>query len=97
MQFTAHIHCNTVHVLHLLRAHCVSGKEADAADSTSESDVHRLEVDQSAITCCGFSSSHLLLAASSDEKKLKIWKTESWKLLSERSVSGGQNFLIMLH
>ena len=53
-------------------------------DDVAESSVLRLGVDHSPITCTAFSPSNLLLAASSDEKKLKVWKTDGWKVLLER-------------
>ena len=46
--------------------------------------VLKLAVDQSPIACCGLSPSNQLLAACSDEKKLKIWKTQTWNLVVER-------------
>lgn len=44
----------------------------------------RLGIDQSPIVCGVFSHSNLLLAACSDEKKLKVWKTDNWNVLIER-------------
>ena len=48
--------------------------------------VLRLGIDESAIACCGLSPSSLLLAACSDEKRLKIWQTQTWNTVMERFI-----------
>ena len=48
--------------------------------------VLRLGIDESAVACCGLSPSSLLLAACSNEKRLKIWQTHTWNIVMERFI-----------
>lgn len=59
---------------------------SDIEGGGDELGVVRLGVDQSSISCSVFSPSNLLLAACSDEKKLKVWRTGSLTIAMERSV-----------
>ena len=59
---------------------------SDIGDGGDELGVVRLGVDQSPISCSVFSPSNLLLAACSDEKKLKVWRIGSFSVAIERSV-----------
>ena len=65
---------------------CSTCRVDSSEEDASLKEVVRLCVDQSAITSCSFSPSGLLLAACSDEKKLKVWKAGSWNVLLDRYV-----------